>query len=93
VRRADIRHACEASLRRLDTDYVDLYLFHLRDYDLARAGEVRDTLEDLVGEGKIRYYGWSTDDLARTRRPAVWPIAARRTPTRPGRIRCPDTGR
>jgi aryl-alcohol dehydrogenase-like predicted oxidoreductase len=64
---AYIRHACEASLRRLDTDYVDLYLFHLRDYDLERAGEVRETLEDLVDEGKIRYYGWSTDDVERAR--------------------------
>jgi aryl-alcohol dehydrogenase-like predicted oxidoreductase len=67
IRPADIRHACEASLRRLDTDYVDLYLFHCRDYDLARAGEVRHTLEELVDEGKIRYYGWSTDDLERAR--------------------------
>jgi aryl-alcohol dehydrogenase-like predicted oxidoreductase len=64
---AYIRHACEASLRRLDTDYIDLYLFHSRDYDLARAGEVRDTLEELVDEGKIRTYGWSTDDLERAR--------------------------
>jgi aryl-alcohol dehydrogenase-like predicted oxidoreductase len=62
-----IRSACEASLRRLQTDYLDLYLFHLRDYDLERAGEVRQTLEDLVQAGKIRYYGWSTDDLARAR--------------------------
>jgi aryl-alcohol dehydrogenase-like predicted oxidoreductase len=67
IRPADIRHACEASLRRLDTDYIDLYLFHLRDYDLERAGEVRHTLEELVDEGKIRYYGWSTDDLERAR--------------------------
>ncbi len=67
IRPADIRHACEASLRRLDTDYLDLYLFHLRDYDLERAGEVRQTLEDLVDEGKIRTYGWSTDDLERAR--------------------------
>ncbi|MBN1657210.1 MAG: aldo/keto reductase [Anaerolineae bacterium] len=64
---AYIRRACQASLRRLGTDYIDLYLFHLRDYDLARAGEVRHTLEELVDEGKIRYYGWSTDDLARAR--------------------------
>ena len=64
---AYIRHACQASLRRLDTDYIDLYLFHLRDYDLGRAGEVLQTLEELVGEGKIRYYGWSTDDLERAR--------------------------
>ena len=64
---AYIRRACQASLRRLDTDYIDLYLFHIRDYDLERAGEVRQTLEDLVEEGKIRYYGWSTDDLERAR--------------------------
>jgi aryl-alcohol dehydrogenase-like predicted oxidoreductase len=64
---AYIRSACEASLRRLATDYIDLYLFHLRDYDLARAEEVRATLEDLVAEGKIRAYGWSTDDVARAR--------------------------
>ncbi len=64
---AYIHRACEASLRRLDTDYIDLYLFHLPDYDLERAGEVRQTLEDLVDEGKIRYYGWSTDDLERAR--------------------------
>ena len=62
-----IRSACEASLRRLQTDYLDLYLFHLRDYDLERAGEVRQTLEDLVQAGKIRYYGWSTDDIERAR--------------------------
>ncbi len=64
---AYIRRACEASLRRLDTGYIDLYLFHLRDYALGRAAEVRETLEDLVGEGKIRYYGWSTDDPERAR--------------------------
>jgi len=64
---AFIRQACEASLRRLDTDYIDLYLFHIRDYDLKRAGEVRRTLEALADEGKIRYYGWSTDDLERAR--------------------------
>jgi aryl-alcohol dehydrogenase-like predicted oxidoreductase len=64
---AFIRRACQASLRRLNTDYIDLYIFHLRDYDLARAGEVRDTLEELVAEGKIRWYGWSTDDPERAR--------------------------
>jgi aryl-alcohol dehydrogenase-like predicted oxidoreductase len=62
-----IRSACETSLRRLKTDYIDLYLFHLRDYDLERAVEVRETLESLVDEGKIRYYGWSTDDVERAR--------------------------
>jgi aryl-alcohol dehydrogenase-like predicted oxidoreductase len=64
---AYIRRACEASLRRLNTDYIDLYLFHIRDYELERAGEVRQTLEMLAEEGKIRSYGWSTDDVERAR--------------------------
>jgi aryl-alcohol dehydrogenase-like predicted oxidoreductase len=64
---AYIRKACEASLRRLRTDYIDLYQFHLRDYPLERAGEVLQTLEGLVSEGKIKYYGWSTDDPERAR--------------------------
>ena len=62
-----IRHACEASLRRLNTDYIDLYQFHIYDYDIERAEEVRDVLEELVTEGKIRWYGWSTNHLARAR--------------------------
>jgi aryl-alcohol dehydrogenase-like predicted oxidoreductase len=64
---AVIRQSCEDSLRRLNTDYIDLYQFHLGDYDPARAVEVRATLEDLVREGKILWYGWSTDDPARAR--------------------------
>jgi aryl-alcohol dehydrogenase-like predicted oxidoreductase len=56
-----IRNACEASLRRLDRDYIDLYQFHLNGFDVEKAGPVRETLEELVEEGKIRAYGWSTD--------------------------------
>jgi aryl-alcohol dehydrogenase-like predicted oxidoreductase len=56
-----IRRACEASLRRLKTDYIDLYQFHNNNYPVEQAGEVRDTLEALVQEGKIKAYGWSTD--------------------------------
>jgi len=62
-----VRQACEASLQRLNTDYVDLYQFHLNDYDPDQAGAVRDVLEELVKEGKIRYYGWSTDFPDRAR--------------------------
>ena len=59
-----IRQECESSLRNLQTDYIDLYQFHQEDphYDLTKAAEVRDVLETLVGEGKIRWYGWSTDN-------------------------------
>ncbi|KAA3657791.1 MAG: aldo/keto reductase [Chloroflexi bacterium] len=62
-----IRKACEDSLRRLNTDYIDLYQFHFNDHPVAEAGEVRDTLEALVKEGKIRTYGWSTDFPDRAR--------------------------
>lgn len=57
-----IRQACDASLRRLGTDYIDLYQFHWGDYD-GDAGMVQDVLEELVTAGKIRFYGWSTDDI------------------------------
>lgn len=62
-----LRADCEASLRRLNTDYIDLYQFHVNAFPPERAGEVRDLLEDLVAEGKIRAYGWSTDNPAGAR--------------------------
>jgi aryl-alcohol dehydrogenase-like predicted oxidoreductase len=57
-----IRSCCEKSLKRLQTDRIDLYQFHLGAYDLDKAQEIRDTLEELIKTGKIRSYGWSTDD-------------------------------
>ncbi len=62
------RESCEASLRRLGTDYIDLFLLHVWDFPVERAGELREVLEALAREGKIRTYGWSTDsvELART---------------------------
>ena len=54
--------ACEASLKRLDTDYIDLLQFHNGGYSPDKAVIVRDTLEKLVADGKIRAYGWSTDN-------------------------------
>lgn len=59
----NVRSACEASLRRLGTDYIDLYQFHVWDYPAQPAVEVREVLEALVSEGKIRAYGWSTDSV------------------------------
>lgn len=56
-----IRKACEDSLRRLRTDVIDLYQFHIWKYPIDKARPVLDTCEQLVDEGKIRAYGWSTD--------------------------------
>jgi aryl-alcohol dehydrogenase-like predicted oxidoreductase len=60
---AYVRAACEASLGRLGTDYIDLYHLHIGSLPQEEAEAVADALEDLRREGKIRGYGWSTDDL------------------------------
>lgn len=53
-----IRKAVETSLRRLQTDWIDLYQLHTPD-PLTPIAETIQTLDDLVREGKIRYYGHS----------------------------------
>jgi aryl-alcohol dehydrogenase-like predicted oxidoreductase len=49
--------ACEQSLRRLRTDYVDLYQIHNPRSTILERDELFETLEQLQFEGKIRYYG------------------------------------
>src|SRR5690554_6896069 len=53
-----IRRAVEASLRRLDTDWIDLYQLHQPD-SLTPIEETLSTLDDLITEGKVRYIGHS----------------------------------
>ena len=62
-----VERKCEGSLRRLGVECIDLYLLHRRDYPLEQAPEMMDVLENLVRVGKIRYYGWSTDDVERAK--------------------------
>ncbi len=50
--------ACEGSLKRLGTDYIDIYTIHYRDGKTPLC-EVVDTLEHLQKQGKIRYFGLS----------------------------------
>lgn len=54
---AFIRYACEQSLRRLNTDYIDLYQLHNPRVAAIERDEVFATLDDLVREGKVRHYG------------------------------------
>ncbi len=61
-----IRQACEASLRRLGIETIDLYQFHWGDYS-GSPDDMLDVLEALVQEGKIRSYGWSTDSAENAR--------------------------
>jgi aryl-alcohol dehydrogenase-like predicted oxidoreductase len=71
-----VRSACEASLRRLNTDVIDLYYLHRRDPEVP----IEDTvgaLAALVTDGKVRHIGLSevgADTLRRAH--AVHPIAA-----------------
>ncbi|KGJ72562.1 aldo/keto reductase [Cryobacterium roopkundense] len=53
-----IRLAVEASLRRLQTDWIDLYQLHVPDASTP-IEETLSTLDDLIAEGKIRYIGHS----------------------------------
>ena len=57
--RRHVRAAVEASLRRLQTDYIDLYQMHRYD-TTTPLEETLETLDTLTREGKIRYYGTST---------------------------------
>lgn len=56
--RKNIQRALEGSLRRLQTDYIDLYWLHAADF-VTPVEEVLQSLGDLVRAGKIRYFGFS----------------------------------
>jgi aryl-alcohol dehydrogenase (NADP+) len=53
-----VMQACEASLRRLGTDYIDVYYLHKEDHGTPLEETVR-AMADLVRAGKIRYFGVS----------------------------------
>lgn len=69
-----ITRAAEDSLRRLNTDHIDLYQVHRHDWD-TDLEETLGALTDLVRQGKIRYLGSSTY-------PADWIVEAQWTATR-----------
>jgi aryl-alcohol dehydrogenase-like predicted oxidoreductase len=56
--RQHILQACEASLKRLGTDVIDLYQVHMQDASV-RIDETLRALDDLVRDGKVRYVGCS----------------------------------
>jgi 1-deoxyxylulose-5-phosphate synthase len=57
--RVHIMRACEGSLRRLDTECIDLYQLHRPDFSVPME-ETLSALTDLVRQGKVRYVGSST---------------------------------
>lgn len=71
-----IRKVVEESLKRLRTDYIDLYYQHRVDPAVA-IEDVAGTLKELIQEGKIRHYGLSEAGADSIRRAhAIHPIAA-----------------
>ena len=63
---AHIKERCEASLKRLRTDYIDLYLLHFFD-QLTPLPAVAETMEELRAQGKIRHYGVSNFNIEELR--------------------------
>ncbi len=54
---------CERSLRNLGMDVIDLYQLHVGKFPSELIPTLLEKLEQLVMQGKIRSYGWSTDDV------------------------------
>lgn len=75
-RPVSIRKAVEGSLRRLQTDYIDLYFQHRVDAGVSPE-EVAGVMQDLIREGKVLHWGISeaTEEVVR-RAHAVCPLAA-----------------
>ena len=72
----NIRRVAEASLRRLRTDYIDLFYQHRVD-PAVPIEDVAGTVRDLIAEGKVRHFGMSEAGAATIRRAhAVQPVTA-----------------
>ncbi len=75
-RPAQIRSAVEGSLKRLRTDYIDLFYQHRVDPDVPME-DVAGVVKDLIAEGKVRYFGLSEAGAQSIRRAhSVQPVAA-----------------
>jgi diketogulonate reductase-like aldo/keto reductase len=66
-RRRDVHLAAEASLRRLGTDYIDLYQLHRPNLSVPLE-ETMSAMEELVDEGKVRFIGVSNFQVRELRR-------------------------
>ena len=76
---ANVRRAVEGSLKRLGTDYIDLFYQHRMDPGTP-IEETVGAIAELIAEGKIRDYGLSEAGIATIRRAhAVHPMAALQT--------------
>ena len=71
-----IKQVCEASLKRLRTDVIDLFYQHRVDLDVP-IEDVAGAVQDLIKEGKVKYFGLSEAGVTTIRKAhAVQPVAA-----------------
>lgn len=70
---AYIRKACQASLQRLGTTYIDLYQIHPGEMPADQIDAAAEALERLCEEGLVRFWGWSTDNAAAAARLLEYP--------------------
>jgi aryl-alcohol dehydrogenase-like predicted oxidoreductase len=68
-----LRQAVEASLRRLRTDYLDLYQLHSPSAEVVARGEWLPAMEELKRAGKIRHWGISVDTIEAGRAALQYP--------------------
>lgn len=74
-----VHQACDASLQRLEVDYIDLYYLHRVDPNVP-IEETVGAMAELVEQGKVRYIGLSEASAATIRRAhAIHPISALQT--------------
>ena len=71
-----LKKAVERSLKRLRTDYLDLYQLHNPPSQVIERGEIFETLEQLKNQGKIRYYGVSAKTVSDARQCLNFPNIA-----------------
>ncbi len=72
--RKHLVEACDAALRRMDLDYLDLFFCHRPDPDTPLE-EIVHTMNELIGRGKIFY--WGTSEFSAEALQAMYEIAAR----------------
>jgi aryl-alcohol dehydrogenase-like predicted oxidoreductase len=81
LRRESIRRECEASLRRLNVDAIDLYQIHWPVDDMAENEEGWSTMAELQREGKVRWIGvsnWNVPQLEMAQR--IAPVTSLQPP-------------
>jgi aryl-alcohol dehydrogenase-like predicted oxidoreductase len=81
ISRGSIHAECEASLRRLRIEAIDLYQIHWPTDDIADIDEAWSAMHELVQAGKVRYIGVSNFDVPEMQRAeAIAPIASLQPP-------------